>query len=717
MGHRLNYLSRGMGILFLLGIGTGSLLWAQKDYVDRKPLEINVNAIDFSLTTSMGDGGMASMYSWNLTGDRKEETEEWYFPQDRYYSNMLFHLYNIICYDDSGYVDREGQRHERVWLRSEGFKTDYSWERRRYAPPTIIVDDIVLIPPYRWELDPTASTDLVASFEDIYRNFELFKDYGGIRVKVNVYAMSNPNHDDYIIWEQTMKFTGELYLASEVDGGVVTDEYKLPDQTVRLWWSFTPGFGPTKAGEEAAIGWFGYEPIDDLDSWLLAPSSLVPNRDRDSLHIGYYWDTKSNFATASEWPSDDDSGDPDKVTGHLYSTQIPGYSLLKVIPPGQTADDITQPYAMPHAHINHFFGRRTDFSMRNQYIGHGERGKWPLDVRSEDGPGAEPEKGTMRVTALGPYDLTKDASIGRYDSIQVVWAIGVGDVGYDVADSLGKAWYQGLITDEEKNVFIEMGRDSLIQVMDRANWAWNIGLENVPAPPPPPDIVVTSGPRYNTVEWSYPSADYYLDPHTGVDDWYAWRIYRKEGAYFVDDPDDNNRYFQWEFVDDITDRTLTSWRDTTAQRGVSYYYAITAMDDGSQNTTGLFPGQKLESSRYANRSRQPAIAFEPGLNVSDRVRVVPNPYTIAGGYMTFSGERDKVIFVNLPIEAKLSIYTESGELVKRFEHYGTADNSWDLRTEYRQLAASGLYVLLVHNAKDIEGNSLPDQFVKFVIIR
>jgi hypothetical protein len=390
---------------------------------------------------------------------------------------------------------------------------------------------------------------------------------------------------------------------------------------------------------------------------------------------------------------------------------------LEVIAPGQTNDDLTQPYAMPHAYIYHFFGRRQDFSMRNQYIGHGQHGKWPLDLRTEYGPSTVPEKGSMRVTALGPYELTKDASIGRYDSITVVWAIGTGDVGYDIADSLGKAWFQGEITDEEKNVFIEMGRDSLIQVLDRANWAWNIGLENVPAPPPPPDIVVNSGPRYNTVDWSYPDPDYYLDPHTGVDDWYAWRIYRKEGAYYVDDPDDDYRYLQWEFIDEITDRSQTSWRDTTAGRGVSFYYAVTAMDDGSQNTTGLFPGQKLESSRYANRSRTPAIAFEPGLNVSNRVRVVPNPYSVAGGYMTFSGERDKVLFVNLPIVATLSIYTESGELIKRIDHYGTADNSWDLRTEYRQLVASGLYVLAVHNAKDIEGNSLPEQFVKFVIIR
>jgi hypothetical protein len=210
--------------------------------------------------------------------------------------------------------------------------------------------------------------------------------------------------------------------------------------------------------------------------------------------------------------------------------------------------------------------------------------------------------------------------------------------------------------------------------------------------------------------------DYYLDPHTGVDDWYAWRIYRKTGAYYVDDPDDDYQNFTWELVREIRDPTQLAWRDSSAERGVSYYYAVTAVDDGSQNTTGLFPGQQLESSWYANRSRQPAISFEPGLDESNRVRVVPNPVTSAAGYLGFPGE-DKVLFVNLPIEATLSVYTESGELIKRIDHYGTADADWDLRTEYRQKVASGIYILAVHNAKDVNGKALPDQFVKFVIVQ
>src|SRR5690606_27134555 len=103
--------------------------------------------------------------------------------------------------------------------------------------------------------------------------------------------------------------------------------------------------------------------------------------------------------------------------------------------------------------------------------------------------------------------------------------------------------------------------------------------------------------------------------------------------------------------------------------------------------------------------------------VSNQVRVVPNPATSAAGALAFTGAPNQILFVNLPFEATLSIYTESGELVTRMDHYGSADESWDQRTDGNQYVASGIYVLAVHNARDSEGNSLPDQFVKFIIVR
>jgi len=197
-----------------------------------------------------------------------------------------------------------------------------------------------------------------------------------------------------------------------------------------------------------------------------------------------------------------------------------------------------------------------------------------------------------------------------------------------MADSLGKAWFRGEISDTEKNTFIEMGKDSLFQAVDRAYWAWKNHLK-VPSPPPPPDIEVTSGPDYNTVNWSYPED-------------------RKTGGYWVNDPRDAYAGYQWELVYETTNRNETTYIDRDVERGVSYYYAVTAVDNGSQNTFGLFPGQRLESSRFANRTQLPAIPFKPGLDTSEKVRVVPNPVTRAAGALAFPGEPDKILFVNLP---------------------------------------------------------------------
>ncbi|MGB9591872.1 MAG: hypothetical protein ACPL1K_05085, partial [Candidatus Kryptoniota bacterium] len=286
-------------------------------------------------------------------------------------------------------------------------------------------------------------------------------------------------------------------------------------------------------------------------------------------------------------------------------------------------------------------------------------------------------------------------------------------------DSIGRAWFNGKISDAVKDsLILTAGKDSLINSIDRAYWAWNQISQGkpVPAAPPPPDVMVKSGPDRITVSWSYPDPSYYKDAITGVDDWYAWRVYRKQGAYYVDDPLDKGSNARWELVYETHDRNQTTFEDTNVVRGVNYYYAVTAVDNGTQNN-GIYPGMKLESSRYATMTTVPATSFKPGLSTAGKVRVVPNPATVAAGALGFSGTPDKILFVNLPVKCNLAIYTETGDLVKRWEHYGQADDSWDQRTESNQYVASGIYILAVTNSEGLNGQKLPDQFVKFVIVR
>ncbi len=105
------------------------------------------------------------------------------------------------------------------------------------------------------------------------------------------------------------------------------------------------------------------------------------------------------------------------------------------------------------------------------------------------------------------------------------------------------------------------------------------------------------------------------------------------------------------------------------------------------------------------------------MNTSEGVRVVPNPATIAAGKALVGGTPDKISFFNLPVKCTLRIFTETGDLVKVIEHYGTADHEWNQRTEDNQYVSSGIYILAVTDCRDLNNGPLDNQFVKFVIVR
>jgi len=701
------YLNR-LSIVSLLIITPFLSALGQKDSTGA-PMFLNVNEINLELKKLNGEGQFTNQYSWMLTGSNASQTETWYFPQDEWHSQMLFQIYNPLCPDDDGIIDEDSVKYiippeDGSAFRSVGVNV-YSWERRRYRPPEVVVDDVPLFRAYRGTVDPDLPANMVASWEDILRNH-------GMRVRVNVYAYTNPNHNNYIIWQTTYKFTGETRPPIQNPG----PEHFFPDQTVNMWFPIAWSFGPTKAGEREVQGSFSFESTDDLDSWFERPTELT-DMTRDNLKIAYYWDTKTSAISNYPNGSNDDSGDPDRGTGHLLSPQIPGYALLHASTSGfdPANDDLSQPFSMPHATIMGDFWGRRDVGRRDTYIGTDNRGKFPKDAITE-GFNSSPEYGNMRFLTVGPYEFTLNKAAAQYDSISVVYAIGVGSISWEKADSVGKAWFEGEITDQEKNEYILTGKDSLFQTMDRAMWAWSRDFD-IPDPPPSPDLTVTSDADQVLLEWSYPSEDHFKDPDTQVDDWYAWRVYRKKGAAFVNSPADDYSGETWEMIYETTDKSETEYTDTDITRGVSYYYAVTAVDDGSQNTTGLNPGEKLESSRHANRTIEPAIPFKAGLASTDKVRIVPNPATVAAGALAFPGAPENILFANLPYKCQLHVFTETGDKIMQITHRGTDQEIWNQRTDANQYVTSGLYILAVTNAKTETGKSLPDQFVKFTLTR
>ncbi len=678
------------------------------------PMELNVGKFSMPFMKKYGEGGLQSQFSWTFeTGG--SPTNSFHYPRDYWRSTMLYQIFNPFVLDDNGIIgyDNNDLPVQRVMGTDGGNKivnigaTDWAVETRRYRPPQVIVDGIPLVPPYRWNVDPNLIADQKIEFEDVCAQF-------GMRSHVEIYAFSNPNHDDYLIWKVTHKFTGELRTPLTLTARKDT----IPDQTINLWFPIALSFGPSKVGTYNAMGSYGDEAVDDLDDWDVRKVNLV-NGKRDSLYFAFYYDSDYPGGYTYSNGSSDDTGDPNKVTGYLHSTQIAGYALLYADKSAlEKVDDFTQPYSIPHANIDPDIWGRTGPATKLTYRGDDNRGRFPHDPITA-GLQTVPGKGPMRFITCGPYTMTKNTAEEKFDSVTFVYAIGSGSIGSKAADSIGRAWLNGEITDAEKKDFILRGKDSLWNTLENAYWAWDkiSNGQYISAAPPSPDVEVVSGPSRITVNWSYPSASYFNDAATGVDDFYAWRVYRKRGALLTNDPLDQNSGAEWVMIYETTDKSQNSYIDFNVDRGFDYYYAVTAVDNGTQNTNGLHPGEKLESSRYTNMSQLPAVAFEPGLNESDKVRVVPNPATVAAGGVLTGGSPDKISFFNLPVKCKLHIFTETGDLIRTIDHYGTADEEWNQRTDEGQYVVSGIYVLAVTECESIDGKPLDNQFIKFVLVR
>lgn len=681
------------------------LLFGQKKYTG-PPMFMDVNAIKLDLKKVNGEGQFTTQYSWMLCNSTTQIDEIFNYPQDQWYSQMLYQIFNPIAPTNDGFINHRGEKKIIPTPYVSDGKNVYSWEKRRYAPPAIFVDGIRQNQEYNWAVDPDLVADEVAVWEDII-------PFCGFRTKIELYGYSNPNHDNYLIWKATYKFTGETKRPIELpDSGDF-----FPDQAMKLWWPLAFSFGPSKAGEYASNGAFTYEGTDDIDSWFAGKLNLPQRGRRDSLKIAYYYDYKRPGVRKYTNGSTDDSGDPNRTTGHLVAPQIPGFTLLHSAKNSFdiSDDDIEQPYAMPHATIQKDLWGRRDPKLRDTYIGNDERGRFPADAITEGFIGENDYLyGPMRFITIGPYELEKKAE--SCDSICAVYALGVGSIDWETASSVGRAWLEGEITDAEKNEIILTGKDSLLKAFDRANWTWNRGMD-IPDPLPSPDINVQSDADRVLVSWSYPDDKYFLDPDTRVDDWAAWRVYRKKGASMVGDPIDKSSGERWEMIFETENREETEYIDNNVTRGVSYYYAVTAVDDGSQNTDGLFPGEPLESSRYINRTSIPAIPFKKGMDVADQVVVVPNPATVTAGALGFPGEENQIMFANLPYKCEIRIYTETGDFIYKKQHVGNDQELWFQKTDGNQYVSPGIYILAVTKAENVDGKKLADHFVKFVLVR
>ncbi len=261
----------------------------------------------------------------------------------------------------------------------------------------------------------------------------------------------------------------------------------------------------------------------------------------------------------------------------------------------------------------------------------------------------------------------------------------------------------------------------------------------LPAPPQTPNIKVIPESNKVTVYWDK-RAERSIDPISGKKDFEGYKIYRTNAGYDLTESQNlvkslikiaefdsagNNVGYNTGFSAVALDEPVTFPNDTTKYyykfvtdellNGWQYAYTVTAFDEGDEENNL----ETLESSLLSAAEKvlpgTPATSDE---NIE--VGVYPNPY-YGEAYWDGQSERlRKIYFYNLPEECEITIYTLSGDIVKRIQHSGANNGSnvrwfetfadgtqkmsggeaaWDLVTDSDQAIATGLYLFAVEDSK------------------
>jgi hypothetical protein len=439
-------------------------------------------------------------------------------------------------------------------------------------------------------------------------------------------------------------------------------------------------------------------------SGFLGTSTPTTLWDTDDL-AGYDTTNKLTFIYDGDSPSvaGDDTGNPDPVTGILRS---PGYIGARLL----------------YADSTHFVGKYTG---KPTMATPSYRNFEPLTAQAQYEFVAA---GTITTSMTVVRDYRAILGIGPYtinggDSIHIViaWVIGPG--------------FKGIIKNSQ-----------VAQSMFDGNY------QRAPAAPDVPTFTVTPTTSNNvpalSLRWKH-NSESSRDPLTGAQDFAGYGVYRtsRQDAGGNAIWDTLAIYVKNNAVNKVTDSlwygrpflkswpppkvvqgsdTLYEYVDLNTPNGLIYTYAVTAFDSGDS----LLGIGRLENQ--IGRGRSSTKVFMPNApaatNVSN-IRVVPNPFM---GSSRFNNPNpvdtnpwvNRLRFINLPPDARISIFTLAGDLVKTISSgdvvYQSRDvkisgdftgvAEWDLTTRNNQEAVSGLYIYVVESSAGTHTG-------KFVIMR
>jgi len=648
--------------------------------------------------------------------------------------------YHAVKFADFSYGDSEDVISLFAKPDTDGLTIHRYW---RYAPPSIVVDGVILNDPFPQVGEEVAPDKIPGTAEVMVQSY--IGSWLGVDVNRKVFYWSQRNHDDYAIYEWTITNTGNVDQDAEIE---------LPDNTLLDFYFLRElQFLPNR-GEIEWITWDGCRPGEPLRIMYAYPARQV----------GHTWD---RFGGAQTWGC---------LRGPIYGGEAYLHAPTSVDNP---TNDQSQPRVHyvrgaddQHFMYSSYFQGEADLKLVYEIMQNGHniiRGTPYMEGTYPETKHEVPmdERGGKYLTdydwwywhgifggSCGPYPIIK---VG--ESLNFVWATLGGSISPEMAWIKGGEWLSGTIepppgmvfnvTDNlpgpykfhpslyeadsraseysnwAKDCWIATGKDSLFQNGINALKNFQSGY-NVPTAPPPPSIEINSRPDRVEINWGTESEV--------VSDFAGYRVFRAVGRpgleYNIYSDREYHPEYSWKKIFECgkgTANALThTYDDATAERGKAYFYYVVAFDDGIGNITDV-NGKKevLESGEYLNMtSLRPAyLTREPGAKLSD-IRVVPNPFNINAEALQYPGEPDKIMFLDLPGYCTIKIYSESGDLVKTLYHTsGSGDESWGVlltehsTTDSGQLIVSGIYIaVIIENNEDgtPTGNK---HYVKFAVVR
>lgn len=264
----------------------------------------------------------------------------------------------------------------------------------------------------------------------------------------------------------------------------------------------------------------------------------------------------------------------------------------------------------------------------------------------------------------------------------------------------------------------------------------------LPEPPATPKVKIITESNKVTIYWDA-RAEASIDPITKKKDFEGYRVYRsKPGDEFTLDLLSQAQLLQqWDLpgnsigfnnglqaiklqnpvtFDGDTTKYWYKYEVNEMLNGWQYMFIVTAFDNGDEKL-GL---ESLESSLIQNSFRTFTGTSAQALTTnSPAIGVYPNPYVHSAAWDGSSSRSRKIYFYNLPEQAEIRIYTQSGDLVATLYHNAANNNNgssaewfkefagngetvsaggehaWDIMSETKQVISTGLYLFSVKDLK------------------